>query len=167
MTLKEQIISEGHDYNALTKAIKSEIAYIDKLAKRIELSVGELHDGSSDEDREMVVEAREALDVRKAEFLEDFNEYIEKKKAAASQPKPAAPAPAAPKAEEPKAEEPKAEEPKADEPTPDPKPVDTPTPDDEKQDKDDETSGGGLAGYIIGGIALLATFGAINYFRRR
>ena len=162
MTLKEQIISEGHDYNALTKAIKSEIAYIDKLAKRIELSVGELHDGSSDEDREMVVEAREALDVRKAEFLEDFNEYIEKKKAAASQPKPAAPAPAAPKAEEPKAEEPK-----ADEPTPDPKPVDTPTPDDEKQDKDDETSGGGLAGYIIGGIALLATFGAINYFRRR
>jgi uncharacterized membrane protein len=157
MTLKEQIISEGHDYNALTKAIKSEIAYIDKLAKRIELSVGELHDGSSDEDREMVVEAREALDVRKAEFLEDFNEYIEKKKAAASQPKPAAPAPAAPKAEEPK----------ADEPTPDPKPVDTPTPDDEKQDKDDETSGGGLAGYIIGGIALLATFGAINYFRRR
>lgn len=157
MTLKEQIISEGHDYNALTKAIKSEIAYIDKLAKRIELSVGELHDGSSDEDREMVVEAREALDVRKAEFLEDFNEYIEKKKAAASQPKPAAPAPAAPKAEEPK----------ADEPTPDTKPVDTPTPDDEKQDKDDETSGGGLAGYIIGGIALLATFGAINYFRRR
>lgn len=157
MTLKEQIINEGHDYNALTKAIKSEIAYIDKLAKRIELSVGELHDGSSDEDREMVAEAREALDVRKAEFLEDFNEYIEKKKAAASQPKPAAP----------KAEKPKADEPKADEPTPDPKPVDTPTPDDQKQDKDDETSGGGLAGYIIGGIALLATFGAINYFRRR
>lgn len=157
MTLKEQIISEGHDYNALTKAIKSEIAYIDKLAKRIELSVGELHDGSSDEDREMVAEAREALDVRKAEFLEDFNEYIEKKKAAASQPKPAAP----------KAEKPKADEPKADEPTPDTKPVDTPTPDDQKQDKDDETSGGGLAGYIIGGIALLATFGAINYFRRR
>lgn len=157
MTLKEQIISEGHDYNALTKAIKSEIAYIDKLAKRIELSVGELHDGSSDEDRAMVVEAREALDVRKAEFLEDFNEYIEKKKAAASQPKPAAP----------KAEEPKADEPKADEPKPEPKPVDTPAPDDEKQDKDDETSGGGIAGYIIGGIALLATFGAINYFRRR
>jgi hypothetical protein len=172
MSLKQNISTLGYDFALIPRGFKEEISYLDMLERRIAASESELDDSSTDEDRALIDEAKNNYEDRKRELMVDLKEWKESKETKveakpARQKKAAAPKAEEPKAEEPKAEEPKADEPKADEPTPDPKPVDTPTPDDEKQDKDDETSGGGLAGYIIGGIALLATFGAINYFRRR
>ena len=162
MSLKQNISTLGYDFAMLPRGFKEEINYLDLLERRIVASEAELDESSTDEDHALIDEAKKNYEDRKREFMIDLKEWKESKETKA-EPKPARQK----KTAAPKAEEPKADEPKADEPTPDPKPVDTPTSDDQKQDKDDETSGGGLAGYIIGGIALLATFGAINYFRRR
>jgi DNA replication initiation complex subunit (GINS family) len=157
MSLKQNISTLGYDFAMLPRGFKEEISYLDMLERRIAASESELDDSSTDEDRALIDEAKNNYEDRKRELLVDLKEWKESKETKV-EAKPA---------RQKKAAAPKADEPKADEPTTDPKPVDTPTPDDQKQDKDDETSGGGLAGYIIGGIALLATFGAINYFRRR
>lgn len=157
MSLKQIISTLGYDFAMLPRGFKEEISYLDMLERRIAASESELDDSSTDEDRALIDEAKNNYEDRKRELLVDLKEWKESKETKV-EAKPA---------RQKKAAAPKADDSNADEPTPDPKPVDTPTPDDQKQDKDDETSGGGLAGYIIGGIALLATFGAINYFRRR
>lgn len=157
MSLKQNISTLGYDFAMLPRGFKEEINYLDLLERRIVASEAELDESSTEEDQALIDEAKKNYEDRKREFMIDLKEWKESKETKA-EPKPA---------RQKKATAPKADEPNADEPTPDPKPVDTPTPDDQEQDKDDETSGGGLAGIIIGGIALLATFGAINYFRRR
>jgi hypothetical protein len=157
MSLKQNISTLGYDFAMLPRGFKEEISYLDMLERRITASESELDDSSTDEDRALIDEAKKSYEERNREFLVDLKEWKESKETKV-EAKPV---------RQKKAAATKAEEPKEDEPTPQPKPLDTPTPDDEKQDKDDETSGGGIAGYIIGGIALLATFGAINYFRKR
>lgn len=157
MSLKQNISTLGYDFAMLPRGFKEEISYLDMLERRITASESELDDSSTDEDRALIDEAKKSYEERNREFLVDLKEWKESKETKV-EAKPV---------RQKKAAATKAEEPKADEPAPELKPVDTPTPDDEKQDKDDETSGGGIAGYIIGGIALLATFGAINYFRKR
>ena len=152
MSLKQNISTLGYDFALIPRGFKEEISYLDMLERRISASESELDDSSTDEDRALIDEAKNNHEDRKRELLIDLKEWKESKET---------------KVEARPARQKKAAAPKADEATPDPKSIDTPTPDDQKQDKDDETSGGGLAGYIIGGIALLATFGAINYFRRR
>jgi hypothetical protein len=157
MSLKQNISTLGYDFAMLPRGFKEEISYLDMLERRITASESELDDSSTDEDRALIDEAKKSYEERNREFLVDLKEWKESKETKV-EAKPV---------RQKKAAATKAEEPKEDEPAPKLKPVDTPTPDDEKQDKDDETSGGGIAGYIIGGIALLATFGAINYFRKR
>jgi hypothetical protein len=157
MSLKQNISTLGYDFAMLPRGFKEEISYLDMLERRITASESELDDSSTDEDRALIDEAKKSYEERNREFLVDLKEWKESKETKV-EAKPV---------RQKKAAATKAEEPKEDEPTPEPKPLDTSTPDDEKQDKDDETSGGGIAGYIIGGIALLATFGAINYFRKR
>ena len=157
MSLKQNISTLGYDFAMLPRGFKEEISYLDMLERRITASESELDDSSTDEDRALIDEAKKSYEERNREFLVDLKEWKESKETKV-EAKPV---------RQKKAAATKAEEPKEDEPTPEPKPLDTSTPDEEKQDKDDETSGGGIAGYIIGGIALLATFGAINYFRKR
>ena len=157
MSLKQNISTLGYDFAMLPRGFKEEISYLDMLERRITASESELDDSSTDEDRALIDEAKKSYEERNREFLVDLKEWKESKETKV-EVKPY---------RQKKAAATKAEEPKEDEPTPEPKPLDNSTPDEEKQDKDDETSGGGIAGYIIGGIALLATFGAINYFRKR
>ena len=157
MSLKQNISTLGYDFAMLPRGFKEEISYLDMLERRITASESELDDSSTDEDHALIDEAKKSYEERNREFLVDLKEWKESKETKV-EAKPV---------RQKKAAATKAEEPKEDEPTPEPKPLDTSTPDEEKQDKDDETSGGGIAGYIIGGIALLATFGAINYFRKR
>lgn len=157
MSLKQNISTLGYDFAMLPRGFKEEISYLDMLERRITASESELDDSSTDKDHALIDEAKKSYEERNREFLVDLKEWKESKETKV-EAKPV---------RQKKAAATKAEEPKEDEPTPEPKPLDTSTPDEEKQDKDDETSGGGIAGYIIGGIALLATFGAINYFRKR
>lgn len=162
MSLKQHISTLGYDYAMIPRGFKEEINYLDSLEKRIAASEAELDESSTAEDQALIDEAKKNYDDRKREFLIDLKEWKESKETKA-EPKPARQKKVAtPKAEEPQKDEEKDEEPKPEQTT-----VETTTSEDEKQDKDDETSGGGLAGIVIGGIALLATFGAINYFRRR
>ena len=156
MTLKQEITSKGFDFSTLPRGFKEEINYIDILGKRISDSQAELDNESTDEDRALIEQAMADMEERKREFLADLREWDESRKKAAQ--------PAAPK--KPRAEKKAADATSSDEP----KPAET-TKDDEPQPNADPASnkdgGGGIAGYVIGGLALLVTLGAVNYFRKR
>ena len=156
MTLKQEITSKGFDFSTLPRGFKEEINYIDILGKRISDSQAELDNESTDEDRALIEQAMADMEERKREFLADLREWDDSRKKAAQ--------PAAPK--KPRAEKKAADATSSDEP----KPAET-TKDDEPQPNADPASnkdgGGGIAGYVIGGLALLVTLGAVNYFRKR
>ncbi len=156
MTLKQEITSKGFDFSTLPRGFKEEINYIDILGNRIADSQAGLDESSTDEDRALVDQALVDMEDRKREFLADLKEWDESRKKAAQ--------PAAPKKS--RAEKKPADATPSGEPTPA-----VPTKDDESQQDaeptPDKDGGGGIAGYVIGGLALLVTLGAVNYFRKR
>jgi hypothetical protein len=144
MSFTQTIQNEGFDFSTMPRGFKEELAYIEALTKKIEASEAELDENSDEEEKQTIANAKESLEERKAEFLDDLKELRESQKAkeeSAAKPKKAAPV----KKQSNSAE---AE-------------VAIPEPESEKKE------GIGIAGFVIGGIALLATFGAINYFRRK
>jgi len=146
MSFKQKITEQGYEFSTLPRGFKEELLFIESLEKRVAASESELDEESSDEDRQLVNEAKETLNVRMAEFIEDLEELSESKKAQVETNKRTKKV-ATPKSN---ADNNKLE-----------------THDEKTPSEDKETSGSGIAGFVIGGIALLATFGAINYFRRR
>ena len=160
MTLKQEITSKGYDFSTLPRGFKEEINYIDILGKRISDSKMELDNESTDEDRAVIEQAMADMEERKREFLADLKEWDDSRKKAAQ--------PAAPK--KPRAEKKAADATPTGEPKDEPKPAETTKDDESKQDAEptsDKDGGGGIAGYVIGGLALLVTLGAVNYFRKR
>lgn len=147
MSFTQKITEQGYEFSTLPRGFKEELLFIESLEKRVAASESELDQESSDDDRQLVNEAKETLNVRMAEFIEDLKELNESKKAQVETNKRTK-----------KVATPKSN---ADNNTK------LETHDEKTPSEDKETSGSGIAGFVIGGIALLATFGAINYFRRR
>jgi sRNA-binding protein len=144
MSFTQTIQNEGFDFSTMPRGFKEELAYIEALTKKIEASEAELDENSDEEEKQTIANAKESLEERKAEFLEDLKELRESQKAkeeSAARPKKAAPVKKQSNGAETE--------------------VAIPEPESEKKE------GSGIAGYVIGGIALLVTFGAINYFKRR
>ena len=144
MSFTQTIQNEGFDFSTMPRGFKEELAYIEALTKKIEASEAELDENSDEEEKQTIANAKESLEERKAEFLEDLKELRESQKAkeeSAAKPKKAAPVKKQSNSAEAEVAIPESES--------------------------DKKEGIGIAGYVIGGIALLATFGAINYFRRK
>ena len=144
MSFTQPIQNEGFDFSTMPRGFKEELAYIEALTKKIEASEAELDENSDEEEKQTIANAKESLEERKSEFLDDLKELRESQKAkeeSAAKPKKAAPVKKQSNSAETEAAIPESES--------------------------EKKEGIGIAGYVIGGIALLATFGAINYFRRK
>jgi hypothetical protein len=156
MTLKQEITSKGYDFSTLPRGFKEEINYIDILGKRIADSQEGLDENSTDEDRALIEQALVDMEDRKREFLADLKEWNESRKKAAEAAAPKKPKTAKKPADATSNDEPKPAEPKDDAELKD-----------DAEPAPDKDSGGGIAGFVIGGLALLVTLGAVNYFRKR
>lgn len=143
MSFTQTIQNEGFDFSTMPRGFKEELAYIEALTKKIEASESELDENSDEDEKQTIANALESLEERKAEFLDDLKELRESQRVKTEAAPKAKRAPAV-KKEAGNAEQEVTTEPDG-----------------------DKKEGGGIAGYVIGGIALLVTFGAINYFKRR
>ena len=81
MSFTQKITEQGYEFSTLPRGFKEELMFIESLEKRVAASESELDEQSSDEDRQLVNEAKETLSVRMAEFIEDLKELSESKKA--------------------------------------------------------------------------------------
>lgn len=144
MSFTQTIQNEGFDFSTMPRGFKEELAYIEALTKKIEASESELDENSDEEEKQTIANAKESLEERKVEFLEDLKELRESQRAkeeSAQKPKKAPPIKKQTSNGEPEVVI--------------------------AEPETDKKEGSGIAGYVIGGIALLVTFGAINYFKRR
>ena len=126
--------------NKVTAPIAKRLDGYQNLLQRVEVAKKDLEANLEDEElKEAFEEITDYIGDYREDLIEDLEELVEakeKQKEADSKPKGD---------EKPKADEPKADEPKADEP---------------KEEKSTN-----VAGFIIGGVLLVASLGAINYFR--
>lgn len=144
MSFTQTIQNEGFDFSTMPRGFKEELAYIEALTKKIEASESELDENSDEDEKQTIANAKESLEERKSEFLDDLKELRESQRAKTE---------AAPKAKRAPAVKKDTTSAEAKEGT--------------EESNDEKKEGTGIAAYVIGGIALLATFGAINYFKRR
>jgi hypothetical protein len=78
----------------MPRGFKEELAYIEALTKKIEASEAELDENSDEEEKQTIANAKESLEERKGEFLDDLKELRQSQKAkeeTAAKPKKAAP----------------------------------------------------------------------------
>lgn len=126
--------------NKVTTPIAKRLDGYKNLLERVEVAKKDLEANPEDEElKEAFEEITDYVSDYREDLIEDLEELVkakEKQKQVESKPKVE---------QKPKVDEPKADEPKADEP---------------KEEKSTN-----VAGFIIGGVLLVASLGAINYFR--
>ena len=150
---KIEILLEKLD-NRIPSSLAKRLDTLDDLQEKLEISGEDYEKNPTDDNRESYNEVMEYVEKMELGVIEDLEALLEKRKAEAlakeqkaNEPAPA-PAPETP-TETPKAKvEEKAEE-KAE----------------EKKDK--KKDGSGVLTLVIGGALLIASFGAINYFRKQ
>jgi hypothetical protein len=131
--------------NRITSSLAKRLDNLDDFNEKLELSAQDYDKNPSDENREKYNEAMEYVDEIEQGIVRDLQALFEKRKA------------------EELAKQQKANQP-ANEPTPNPSANPTT---ETKEVKEDKKEGSGVLTLIIGGALLVASFGAINYFRRR
>lgn len=135
--------------NRITSSLAKRLDNLDDLQEKLDLAGQEYDANSSDENREKYNEVMEYVDEIEKGIVKDLQALLEKRKA------------------EQLAKQQKANEP-AKEPIKEPTPNPSANPTTEtKEVKEDKKEGSGVLTLIIGGALLVASFGAINYFRRR
>lgn len=149
---KIEILLEKLD-NRIPSSLAKRLDNLDDLHDKLELSGQEYDKNPSDENREKYNEVMEYVDEIEQGIVKDLQALLEKKKAEQI-------------AKEQKANEPANEPAKEIAKEPAPTPSANPTTED-KDKKEEKKEGSGVLTLIIGGALLVASFGAINYFRRR
>ena len=143
--------------NRITSSLAKRLDNLDDLHDKLELSGQEYDKNSSDENRIKYNEVMEYVDEVEQGIVKDLQALLEKKKAEQL-------------AKEQKANEP-AKEPaneSANESAKEPTPTPSANPTTEvKETKEEKKEGSGVLALVIGGALLVASFGAINFFRRR
>lgn len=131
--------------NRITSSLAKRLDNLDDLHEKLDLAGQEYDANSSDENRIKYNEVMEYVDEIEQGIVKDLQALLEKKKA-----------------------EQLAKEQKANEPAKEPTPTPSANPTTEAKDtKEEKKEGSGVLTLIIGGALLVASFGAINYFRRR
>ena len=139
--------------NRITSSLAKRLDNLDDLHEKLELSGQEYDKNPSDENREKYNEVMEYVEEIEQGIVRDLQALLEKKKAEQL-------------AKEQKANEP-AKEP-ANESAKEPTPTPSANPTTEtKEVKEEKKEGSGVLALVIGGALLVASFGAINFFRRR
>ncbi len=139
--------------NRIPSSLAKRIDTLDNLHEKLEASGEEYEENPTDDNRASYNEVIEYVDGIEQGIVKDLQALLEKRKAEVL-------------AKEQKANEP-AKEP-AKEPIKEPTPNPSANPTTEtKEIKEDKKEGSGVLTLIIGGALLVASFGAINYFRRR
>jgi len=133
--------------NTITSSLAKRLDNLEDLHEKLELSAQDYEKDPSDENREKYNEAMDYVDGIEQGIVKDLQALLEKRKA------------------EQLAKEQKANEP-ANEPAPTPSPSANPTTE-KKEEKEEKKEGSGVLALVIGGALLVASFGAINFFRRR
>jgi len=131
--------------NRITSSLAKRLDNLDDLHEKLDLAGQEYDANSSDENRIKYNEVMEYVDEIEQGIVKDLQALLEKKKA-----------------------EQLAKEQKANEPAKEPTPTPSANPTTEAKDtKEEKKEGSGVLTLIIGGALLVASFGAINYFRKR
>ena len=143
--------------NRITSSLAKRLDNLEDLHDKLELSGQEYDKNPSDENREKYNEVMEYVEEIEQGIVRDLQALLEKKKAEQL-------------AKEQKANEP-AKEPaneSANESAKEPTPTPSANPTTEvKETKEEKKEGSGVLALVIGGALLVASFGAINFFRRR
>ena len=135
--------------NRIPSSLAKRLDDLDDLHDKLELSAQDYDKNPSDENREKYNEVMEYVEEIEQGIVKDLQALLEKKKA------------------EQLAKEQKANEP-ANEPAKEPTPTPSANPTTEvKETKEEKKEGSGVLALVIGGALLVASFGAINFFRRR
>jgi glutamyl/glutaminyl-tRNA synthetase len=135
--------------NRITSSLAKRLDNLEDLHDKLELSGQEYDKNPSDENREKYNEVMEYVEEIEQGIVRDLQALLEKKKA------------------EQLAKEQKANE-SANESAKEPTPTPSANPTTEvKETKEEKKEGSGVLALVIGGALLVASFGAINFFRRR
>jgi hypothetical protein len=150
---KIEILLEKLD-NRIPSSLAKRLDTLDDLQEKLEVSGEDYEKNPTDENRESYNEVMEYVEKMELGIIRDLEALLEKRKGEALAKEQAnEPAPA-PKTTETPAETPQAKvEEKAEEKA------------EEKKDK--KKDGSGVLTLVIGGALLIASFGAINYFRKQ
>jgi vacuolar-type H+-ATPase subunit I/STV1 len=138
---KIEILLEKLD-NRITSSLAKRLDTLDDLQEKLEASGEDYEKNPTDENRESYNEVIEYVEKMELGIIKDLEALLEKRKAeelAKRQANHSAPAP---------------------------NPSFNPTTEKEEK-KEDKKEGSGVLSLIIGGVLLVASFGAINYFRKR
>jgi hypothetical protein len=135
---KIEILLEKLD-NRITSSLAKRLDELDDLNEKLDIAGEEYEKNPSNENREKYNEIIEFVEGKELGVIRDLEQLLEKRKAEHSAPTPE-PKPA---------------------PAPAPAPETPPAKTEEKKD------GSGILTLVIGGALLIASFGAINYFRKQ
>jgi hypothetical protein len=131
--------------NTIPNSVAKRLDALEELQGKLEVAGEEYEQNPSDENRASYNEVIEYVDGIEQGIIKDLQALLEKRKA-----------------------EQLAKEQKANEPAPEPAPTPSANPTTEEKDKKEEKKGGsGVLTLVIGGALLVASFGAINFFRKR
>ena len=143
---KIEILLEKLD-NRIPSSLAKRLDTLDDLQEKLEASGEDYEKNPTDENRDSYNEVIEYVEKMELGIIRDLEALLEKRKAEAL-----------------------AKEQKANEPAPVPEPTPNPSVNpttETKVEKEEKKEGSGVLTLIIGGALLVASFGAINFFRRR
>lgn len=132
--------------NIITSSLAKRLDNLEDLHEKLDLAGQEYEENPSDENREKYNEVMEYVDGIEEGIIKDLQALLQKRKA------------------EELAKEKKAEQP-ATPPAPETPPA-TPQANVEEK-KEEKKEGSGILTLVLGGALLIASFGAINYFRKQ
>jgi hypothetical protein len=131
--------------NTIPSSLAKRLDVLEDLHEKLEASGEDYEQNPTDENRASYNEVIEYVDGIEQGIVKDLQALLEKRKAEAL-----------------------AKQQKANEPAPAPAPAPSVNPTTEKkEEKEEKKEGSGVLTLVIGGVLLVASFGAINYFRRR
>ena len=146
---KIEILLEKLD-NVITSSLAKRLDTLDDLQEKLEVSGKDYEKNPTDENRDNYNEVIEYVEKMELGIIRDLEALLEKRKA-----------------------EELAKEQKANEPATPPASTEAPatppaTPQAKVEEKkEDKKDGSGVLTLVIGGVLLIASFGAINYFRKQ
>jgi glutamyl/glutaminyl-tRNA synthetase len=135
--------------NMIPSSLAKRLDSLEDLHEKLEVAGEEYEQNPTDENRASYNEVIEYVDGIEQGIVKDLQALLEKKKAEQL-------------AKEQKANEPAKETEKESAPTPSANPTT-----EEKDKKEEKKGGSGVLTLVIGGALLVASFGAINFFRKR
>lgn len=131
--------------NMIPSSLAKRLDSLEELHEKLEVAGEDYEKNPTDENRASYNEVIEYVDGIEQGIVKDLQALLEKKKA-----------------------EQLAKEQKANEPAKEPAPTPSANPTTEEKDKKEDKKGGsGVLTLVIGGALLVASFGAINFFRKR